>query len=138
MKYQPAAPKRWRKGCKNRQRTTDCGKIIANGGEFGRHIVSTSSSSVNSPIESRSLGYSKHPVDRLDVQDTARRNKKFQSRRSVEFSRWQKDAPLDGGTGKLHAPGYQGYPGNPRTRGSSEDSGTATAFLCITRLCIST
>ena len=86
--------------------------------------VSTSSSSVNSSIvskspvifkaSSRQIGCSGKP----DVK--SQRNSNPDAASSSQG--WQKDAPLDVCTGKLVAPGHGGYPGNLGTPGNSEDS----------------
>ena len=109
--------------------------------------VSTSSSSVNSPVastspgilkaSSRQIGYSGKP----DVR--SKRNSNPDAASSSQG--WRKDALLDGRsgkpvatekdqeslnypetvcTGKLVAPGCEGYPGNSGTPGNSEDSET--------------
>ena len=118
--------------------------------------VSTSFSSVNSPIASKSPGIlqaSGRQIGCSGKPDARRRNSTPDAASSSQG--WQKDAPLDGctrypvatdkdqkylnlpetgGTGKLVAPGYQGYPGNPgtpeiqKTRKPKANLGHITSF----------
>ena len=105
--------------------------------------VSTSSSTVNSPIVSKSLGVLRAPC-RTDLSSTGKLDARDRNHDAASSSQgWQKDAFLDvctwklvateedqehlnfpedsQSTGKLVAPGYPGYPG---TRGNSGDSET--------------
>ena len=131
-------------------------------------IVSTHSSIVNSPIASKSPGILKsssrtgwsvqNPVASKSLgilKGTCQNDwtstgkigaREFNQDAASSSQGWQKDALLDGGTGKLVAtekdqehlnypedfvgtgkfvaPGYQGYPGNPGTPGDSEAEGS--------------
>ena len=102
--------------------------------------VSTSSSAVNSPIVSKSPGILKASC-RTDWSSSGKPDARNSNHDAASiFQGWQKDALLDGctgkpvatekdqepmnypetgGTGKLVAPGYQGYPGTPGTPGNS-------------------
>ena len=104
--------------------------------------VSTSSSTVNSPIASKSPGILKTSC-RTDWSSSGTLHTRDRNRDAASSSqRWQKDCLLDGctgkpvateehqehlncpeefvGTGKAVAPGYQGYPGTPGDSGDSE------------------
>ena len=107
--------------------------------------VSTSSSTVNSPIASTSPETLKAPcrTDWLSSGSPAARNSNYDAASSSQG--WQKDALMDGGTGKfvateedqehlnhpwdfectgkLVAPGDQGYPGTPGDSGDSAAEG---------------
>ena len=124
--------------------------------------VSTSSSSVNSPIASKRPGVFKASGRQIwcsgkpDVQ----RKRNSNPHEASSSQGWPKDALLDVCTGKpvatdkdqeslnyletlltgkLVAPGYQGYPGNPGTPGrlGNRRQNLATSSPYITRLCTS-
>ena len=105
--------------------------------------VSTSSSSVSSPIASKRPGILKAPC-RTDWSSSGKPEARNSNHDAASSSQgWQKDALLNGGTGKLVAaeedqehlnypedsvgagkpvaPGYQGYPGTPGDLGDSGD-----------------
>ena len=77
--------------------------------------VSTSSSSVNSPIASRSP---KLQVDRLDSQGDISTRRLVAADKDQEYLNHQERIS----TGELVAPRYQGYPENPQTPEDSEKS----------------
>ena len=105
--------------------------------------VSTSSSTVNSPIASKRLWIIKASC-RTDWSSSGKHDARNSNHDAASSSQgWQKDALLDGlqgnlsrqedqehlnyleefvGTGKPVVPGYQGYPGTPGTPGDSGDS----------------
>ena len=80
--------------------------------------VATSSSSVNSPIASRSPGILKSFKSQgwIFREAWCNHKSKFQSRR------WQRDAQLFISTGKLVAAEHRGFSGNPEIPEGSEDS----------------
>ena len=88
--------------------------------------VSTSASSVNSWVASKSLGILK--VSSRQIVCSGKPDAKRSPDAASSSQGWQKDALLDVCTGKPLAPGYQGYPGNPGTPGNSEDSETEGKF----------
>ena len=119
----------------------DCGEIQADGDELG-HFCSYCSSSVNSPIASRSPGILKASSRQVGLSGKLGANTSQNSNPDAASSShgWQRDAQLfisTGGlvatdedqkslkrqeksiinTGELVATGYQGYPENPETPG---------------------
>ena len=85
--------------------------------------VSTSSSTVNSPVASKSPGVLRAPC-RTDWSSSVKLNARNSNHDAAPSAQgWQKDALLDGVTGKPVAPGYQGYPGTPGDSGDSETEG---------------
>ena len=131
----PAAPQRWRKGCKNRRKDN---RIVAKSKPTTMNLVfsvSTSSSTVNSPIASKSPGKLKSTVEtwRKRSQSSTASSSSRMARRSqlhvrtasklVATDEDQKhlNYPEDVSTGKFVAPGYPGNSGNSGTEGNDED-----------------
>ena len=127
----PAAPERWRRGCKNRKVTTWSWQS-----QSRRRWTCPSLSLRFWTDRSRrqARGYWKHPVEQIGQVTRKTSCKRSQSRRSVEFSRMANRciserkyreicrdrrpgtpgiSPEESvSTGKLVAPGYPGTPGN--------------------------
>ena len=106
-------------------------------------LLSTSSSTVQNPTASKSPGILKASC-RTDWSSSGKPDARNSNHDAASSSQgWQKDAPLDGGTGKpvateehqehlnhleefflFVAPGYQGCPGTPGTPGDSRRLGS--------------
>ena len=83
--------------------------------------VSTSSSTVNSPIASKNLGILKAPC-RTDWSSTGNPDARDRNHDGASGSQgWQKDAFADVSTGKPVAPGYPGNSENSGTERNDED-----------------
>ena len=123
------------KDARTGRKQQDRGNVEADDDEPGRLCLDTSSSTVNSPIASKSPGILKAPC-RTDWSSTGKPDARDRNHDAASSSRGrQKDAFLDVSTGKLvateedqerlnfpedlastgkrFAPGYQGYPGTP-------------------------
>ena len=110
----PAALKRWRKGCKNRKERTGSWQSQSRRRWTLPFTVSTSSSTVQNPVGSKSLGILKAPC-RTHWSSTEKLDAKEYNQDAASSSQgWPKDAVLDVGTWKLVASG------NSDTEGSDK------------------
>ena len=99
----PAAPERWRKGCKNWEGDNRIGAKSQPTAKNLAVSVSTSSSTVNSPTASKSSGIFKASC-RTDWSSTGKPDARNRNHNAASSSQvWQKDAFLDASTGKLVA-----------------------------------
>ena len=99
----PAAPERWRTGCKNTKETTGSWQSQKPTTMNLAVSVSARSSSVNSPIASRSPGILK-ALCQTDWTSSGKFDARNSNHDAASSSQgWQKDALLDGGTRKLVA-----------------------------------
>ena len=158
-----AASKGWRKGCKNKKKEN---RVVAKSRPTVMNLalsVSTSSSSVNSPIASRSLGILRAPSRQIGFSGRPGVSENPNSNPDAASSSqgWQRDALLDISTGRHVAADkdqkYLNHQDKNRHRGTcstwiprisrkssnsirfrrfgTRKSNLATSFLYITTLC---
>ena len=103
----PAAPERWRKGCKNKKETTGSWQSKSRRRwtwpSLSRQVLRL----WTVRLRRKGLVKTKHPVEQIgQVQGNL-------TQAASSSQGWQKDAFLDASTGKPVAPGYPGFSGTP-------------------------